>query len=170
MFINDSRSNEFRIAVSFHRNPCVFVVMALMLFLLGCSQTGVARQSPLPFGVRSTVEFSVSSNLNQNFPLAFDLLVVYDEALLGTLETMDADSWFEERDQLLQLHSQQVEVHQWEWVPGQSTTRVELHFRRNVRGGVAFAKYQSVGDHRMSFDPRRDLLVTLGEKDWTLAQ
>lgn len=170
MFGNESRGCRLRVATSCRRRSYGLEAIALALFVAGCSQTGLTRQSSLLFGGRSTVEFSMSSDLNQRAPLAFDLLVVYDDTLLETLETVDAATWFHERDQILKDFGRQLEAHRWEWVPGQPPTRAVLRFRRGVRGAVAFADYQSAGDHRLAFNPSRDLLVTLGEDSWTLDQ
>lgn len=148
------------------------MVMALVLFFGGCSRINLADPSPLLSGGRLSVEVSASSGLNQGQPLAFDLLVVYDERLLETLEEMDAATWFKNRKQFLadQSRKKNVEAHHWEWVPGQPKLMLELHFKRHARGGVAFANYFSVGAHRSHFDPFKDLLVNLGGKGFALVQ
>ena len=170
VIVGDSRNPGCRFGRCLHRGPHAFLAVVLVLFLSGCSQTGLTRQASMLFVGRSSVEFSISSDLNQNSPLAFDILFVHGEALLETLESLDAAEWFERRAQILKDHGRHLEAHQWEFVPGQPTVRVRLQFRRGVRGGVAFAGYQSGGSHRKLFNPRRDLLVALGETDWTINQ
>ncbi|MCP4200883.1 MAG: hypothetical protein GY769_03010 [bacterium] len=172
MILNDSRGDGLRIVTGVRRNRSAWLVMTLLLFLCGCSKWNFGHQFPLLFGGRSTVEISVSSDLNQNSPLAFDLLVVYDQKLLESLEKMDAATWFKNRKQFLKDHSHQkkVEAHHWEWVPGQPKLKLALHFRKNARGGVAFGNYPSVGEHRIQFKPHKHMLVTLGETDFTLVQ
>lgn len=149
-----------------------WVLLAMAICLSGCSKIKLAPEIPFLFGGRSHMTVEVLSKLNQNSPLAFDLLVVYDKKLLESLEKKDAKTWFENRKQFLadKSHKKTVEVHHWEWVPGQSTVKFEFHFKRNAYGGLAFANYLSVGEHRAQFNPHEHLTVVLDEKDFTLVQ
>jgi hypothetical protein len=156
----------------FVRYRRAWFVMALVMILGGCSKLNIGRQFPRLSGGQSIVEVSFSSDLNHNAPLAFDILVVYDEKLLESLEALDAATWFKDRHQFLKdlSHEQKVDAHHWEWVPGQPKLRLKLHFRRNARGALAFANYSSVGEHRIRFKPHRHLRVELAEKGFTLVQ
>ena len=141
------------------------VVASLVLVLCGCSKF----QVPLLFGGHSHMEVEVSADLNQNSPLALDLLVVYDQKLLESLEKKTATEWFKNRAQFLK-DKKKLKSHHWEWVPGQPGLKVRFNFKRNARGGLIFANYQSAGDHRARFNPHRHLRISLEEKDFTLVQ
>jgi len=149
-----------------------WLAAGLLLTFGACSKIKLAPEIPLFFGGRSALEVEVSSELNQNSPLAFDLLVIYDKKLLESIGKMDAATWFKNRQQFLKdkSHQKKVEAHHWEWVPGQPNLRIRFHFKRNAFGGVAFGNYLSAGEHRIQFNPHKNLRVTLGEKDFTLVQ
>jgi hypothetical protein len=63
----------------------------------------------------------------------------------------------------------------WEIVPGQSLPAeglpdLEVSFGSGARGGIVFADYFSDGVHRARFEPHKDLVIHLQDKDFSLEQ
>ena len=113
---------------------------------------------------------AVDAQLNDLSPVAVEVLVVYDKKLLATLETMSAQTWFAEREGLLQQYQQvehALDAWLWEWVPGQVVPEQVRRFKAGARGGLVFANYFSPGDHRASFDPFKPFLLNLQASGFT---
>ena len=95
--------------------------------------------------------------LNQDFPLAVDIVVVYDKDLYGELKKLSAEDWFGQRAQLrLENEPKKLEVTSKEWVPPCPSCParckeptlpgpVALKFRIGARGGIVFANYFNPG-------------------------
>lgn len=114
---------------------------------------------------------AVDSQLNALSPVAVEVLVVYDKKLLATLQSMTAQSWFAQREQLLQQYrdvEHELDAWTWEWVPGQVVPEQVRRFKAGARGGLIFANYFSPGDHRASFDPFEPFLLNLQPSSFTV--
>jgi type VI secretion system protein len=135
--------------------------------LTGCSRIPPWRSF---FGGDCRVEVSVGDGINQNSPVAVELLLVYDQALLKQLSAMKAQDWFQQRDQFLRDHPPGDDYMNWfwVWVPGQPVPRQEVSYEPLIKGGIVFAGYFSNGDHRASFQPFRDIALDLKATDFTL--
>ena len=109
----------------------------------------------------------VSEAANKNNPVAVDVVLVSDKKLLKELMKMSASKWFAERHQLQLDYPKETELDagSWEWVPGQVVKLDRLPVRLEIIGGVVFANYTTPGAHRAAIDPRKDILLTLGEED-----
>jgi type VI secretion system protein len=109
----------------------------------------------------------VSGAANKNNPVAVDVVLVSDKKLLKELMKMSASKWFAERHQLQLDYPKETDLNagSWEWVPGQVVKLDRLPVRLEIVGGVVFANYITPGAHRAAINPRRDVLITLGEDD-----
>ena len=113
------------------------------------------------------VRVRVVPRANENNPVAVDLILVSDKKLLEQLMRMSAKEWFEQKHQIQLDYPKETDLTagRWEWVPGQSVKLDRLPVRRAIVGGITFANYLSEGPHRVAMNPRKDILLTLGEKD-----
>ncbi len=90
-----------------------------------------------------------AADVNQNSPLALDLVFVNDSSALEKLLTMPAAKWFASKDELLKTYPNALTIKSWELVPQQV-----LHLSEEalgsprVAGMVLFADYLTPGDHR----------------------
>jgi type VI secretion system protein len=129
------------------------------VLLLGCGHT----IGPVP------VDVSVAPQANDESPVAVDVVVIHDKALLQKLLSMSARDWFSRSVQLRRDYQSALEVWRWEVVPGQERlVRRELSFRDSAKGAVVFANYYTPGDHRARINPRKPLRVVLEEDGFTI--
>jgi type VI secretion system protein len=121
--------------------------------------------------VRCTIAINVSSQLNANSPIAFDLVEVNDKDLAKQLAQSTAADWFQKRDQIKRdfpaEHS--LSVKEWEWVPGQVVPDIKLKMSHAPRLLIAFANYGTPGPHRAKIDPKKSVLIRLDRDDFELS-
>jgi hypothetical protein len=137
--------------------------LCLTLALSGCPKVpkripGTSGNSKLQVRVR------ISEDANNGNPVALDLVMVSDKKLLEELQKMTAEEWFKSREQIkLDFPKKgQVEVKNWEWVPGQLVEVQEMTVTPEIRGGIVFASYFKPGAHRAVFNPRKHFTIKLG--------
>ncbi len=113
------------------------------------------------------VKVHVSPKANNNNPVAVDLVLVSDKKLLQELMKMSASEWFEKRHQVELDYPKETELDagRWEWVPGQDVQVDRVPVKMEIVGGVVFAKYFNAGTHRAPIDPRKGILITLGDEN-----
>ncbi len=140
------------------------------LCLAGCGIFENLYGDGLLFGGRQKIEFRIAEELNDNYPVAVELIVVYSKDLEGELGKLTAQQWFEQREQYLRDFSKaDLQTFRWEWVPDQSASVQEFRYRRGARSALVFAGYDSPGEHRVIVDaPNSSLRVTLNDSDFVV--
>jgi type VI secretion system protein len=135
----------------------------LLGFLLAISVGGHQTHGQSKLVVR----VHVTPTANENNPLAVDLVLVSNKKLLNQLMKMSAKEWFEQKHQIQLDYPKETDLNagRWEWVPGQAVTLDRVPVRHKIIGGVIFANYVTAGAHRAVINPRKDILLTLGETD-----
>ena len=151
------------------RGPAVVLTLALAC-VLTLSACGFIARLPVSraFALDLRFDVQVAQRLNNGFPVAVDLVVLYDEALVAELKKLDAATWFRQRDQYRRDHPRDIELHSWEWVPGEAVAEQSVRYRLATEGALMFALYYTPGAHRATVDMHRDLLLTLGEDGFTI--
>jgi len=145
--------------------------LALLMSLTACPvKVPKAVRSKIPGASGETklgIKVHVASTANKNSPVAVDLVLVSDKKLLKELTKMSAKDWFEQRHQVQLDYPKETDLGagSWEWVPGQAVQLDRLPVKLEIIGGVVFARYFSDGAHRAVINPRKDILLTLGEDD-----
>ena len=140
-------------------------VVALLL-LTACPKVQVPKKIPGTSGdSKLDVKVHVSPKANNNNPVAVDLVLVSNKKLLQELMKMSAQEWFEKRHQIELDYPKEtgLAAGRWEWVPGQQVKVDQVTVKFETVGGVIFANYFNEGAHRAPKDPRKGILVTLGE-------
>ena len=126
----------------------------LVLLLCGC---GATRKVTHPvksveqtLGHPPTLDLivDVAPDANNNSPIAFDVVLATDKALVKKLLAMSAADWFNKREQIKRDYQGKIQVHSWEWVPGQDVGKVPVEVSVSVVGAVGFADYSTSGEHR----------------------
>ena len=151
---------------SFRRSLLLVGGFVALLFLTACPKVKVPKKIPGTSGEsKLDVKVHVSPKANNNNPVAVDLVLVSDKKLLQELMKMSASEWFEKRHQVQLDYPKEtgLTAGSWEWVPGQQVKLDRLTVKFEVVGGVIFANYFNAGAHRAPIDPRKGILVTLGE-------
>lgn len=113
------------------------------------------------------VKVHISPQANKNNPVAVDLVLVSDKKLLQELMKLSASEWFEKRHQFELDYPKETELNagRWEWVPGQQVKLDRVPVKLEIVGGVVFANYFNAGTHRAPIDPRKGILITLGDEN-----
>lgn len=143
-------------------------VIAFMLLFTACPKVKVPKTVRKVSGGGDTkmdVKVHVSPNANNNNPVAVDLVLVQDKKLLQQLMKMSASEWFEKRHQFELDYPKETALNagHWEWVPGQDVKVDQVPVKMEIIGGVVFANYFNAGTHRAPIDPRKGVLITLGD-------
>jgi type VI secretion system protein len=151
-----------------------FSTLLLMLFALSmvtaCS--GFSDKIKSRFGGKVSFMAQLERELNQDFPLAVDLVIFYDKELLDEIGKLSAREWFAQREQsVADNEPERLEVHSWEWVPprqrgGSTTGIIVVDHRLGAHGAIVFANYFTPGDHRFLIDPLESFTLELRESDF----
>lgn len=144
---------------------CVFV----MLFT-ACPKVPKVVRSKIPGASGNSkleVKVHISPTANNNNPVAVDLVLVKDKKLLQELMKMSASDWFEKRHQMELDYPKETELDagRWEWVPGQQVKLDSVPVNLDIAGGVVFARYFGAGTYRAPINPRKGILITLGDEN-----
>jgi len=118
----------------------------------------------------NAITLIAAADVNQNSPLALDLVFVRDSAALEKLLTMPAAKWFSSKEEILKTYPNALTIKSWELVPQQvlQVSEEELGSPR-VAGMVLFADYFTPGDHRAQLPMDRvAFLVDLGARSFSV--
>jgi type VI secretion system protein len=148
-----------------HRFLILLLSLAVLLTVEGCSSFSRA------LGGKVTVTVELDERLNQDFPLAVDIVIVYDHDLFDELKELTAQTWFEMRRQYRLDHEPgSIEVDSREWVPlDESRAAPEpyrIDHRPGAKGAVVFANYFNPGAHRVVIEPLSDIELKFGESEF----
>lgn len=116
------------------------------------------------------ISLVAAPDLNQNSPLALDLVFVRDQATLDVLLALPASKWFGSKASLMKTYPNAFTVRSWELVPNQllQLSEQELGSPR-VAGMLMYADYISPGEHRAQLPLSRvAYLVELGAFDFAI--
>ena len=114
------------------------ICICLCAMLISCG-AGVRARSML--GGKLNVTVNVSEKVNQNAPIAMDLLLVYNDQLRDTLLKMSAKDWFRQKDQIRRdyIEGEGLDCWSWEWIPGQKIPMQKLPLKSKAKAGIVFA-------------------------------
>jgi type VI secretion system protein len=99
------------------------------------------------------VTLSASDNVNNNSPVAVDVVLVMDDALLARLSELPASKWFAARTDLASTFPNGVRYRSWEVVPGQRIIVPGGTFAGpRVAAAFVFAHYPDPGAHRVRIE------------------
>ena len=136
-----------------------------MMICAGCS-TGKRVRSM--FGGLLPVEVQVAPDVNEDSPVAVDLLVIYDQKLADSLMKVPSSEWFSKREQFVKDYPKELALQSWEWVPGQAVDPVTIAYHLGARKVILFADYRTGGEHRAAVEPQQPFRLVLGANDLTV--
>lgn len=133
--------------------------LAAVLLVLQLAACG----SLMPKGTRvdwSEFTLSAAPNANQNSPVAVDVVMVLDDAMLARLAELPASKWFGARADLQKTFPQSLAYHSWELVPGQ-TIRVPASAigSPRVAAVLVFANYTTPGANRVRVEDLKGAVI-----------
>lgn len=113
------------------------------------------------------VKVNISPQVNNNNPVAVDLVLVQSKKLFKELMKISAAEWFEKKNQYRLDYPKETGLNagSWEWVPGQFVTLEPMPYKYKVAGALVFANYLTPGAHRAVIDPGKTVVLTLGVED-----
>ncbi|MFM0392579.1 hypothetical protein [Paraburkholderia phytofirmans] len=119
----------------------------------------------------SQVTLAASDDVNNNSPVAVDVVLVSDDAMLARLAELPASKWFVGRNDLLSTFPKSLRYRSWELVPGQRLDVTDDAFAGpRVVAAFVFANYPDPGAHRVriqKFSGR--LVVQLDSNNFSVA-
>jgi type VI secretion system protein len=95
-----------------------------------------------------------ADDVNNNSPVAVDVVFVTDDALLARVAELPASKWFAVRADLASTFPKSVQYRSWELVPGQRINVPGDAFGRpRVLAAFLFANYADPGAQRVRIEP-----------------
>lgn len=153
---------------------CIALLCLIVIFT-GCTSSGAlgdAAKSLFTFSDAKIwvekVRFSATPDINNNAPVAVNIVVVYDPILLERLSLMSADKYFEQLEQFRRdIKSGTADIFSWEIVPGQNLEDQPI-VPTKVSGlaALVFARYSSPGEHRVLLGEEKMIQITLQKLDF----
>ena len=115
------------------------------------------------------IELDVATGANGDNPVALDVVLAYDPALVEQLVGLSAADWFRRRGEIGLAFPTGVEVSSFEVVPGQPGLVHEISQRgEDAIAAFVFADYASRGPHRARVDALERFALRLGPKDFSI--
>jgi len=131
----------------------------LLLQLTGCALPGFLSFKGTRLGW-DAVTLSAAPDANQNSPVAVDVVLVLDEAMLDRLAEIPAAKWFGARADLQKTYPQSLSFRSWELVPGQTLRIPGSTFGTpRVAGVFIYANYATPGAHRLRVEDLKGPIV-----------
>lgn len=152
------------------RKPCFSLSTLALVSAFLLSSCGMVQRTKSLFGGTLPIQVTVAPDVNENSPVAVELVVVTNKKLLDKLLEKSAQDWFAGREQFKRDFPKGYQSWFWEWVPGQDVAPVSVSIPSGAKAGVLFADYYSPGQHRARIDPRKPLRILFGEKNFTIEE
>lgn len=141
------------------------IALACSWPLTGCGIYGGAKGAltqMLGTPPLTAISLHATPTVNKGYPIAVDVVFVYDKLAWDALTKLRAGEWFVARTDMKLLYAKQLDVLSWELVPGQRVQRVPLPERlRAALGTVIFADYTGTGAYRAVLQNRSRVQVYL---------
>lgn len=147
------------------RSRQTVLLIAILISCMFCSSCGIGIFTRKLFCETLDIHVAVQEVANNEFPLAMDVVYVYDEKAFREVLQMTAKEWFDKRAGLLEgPDAGNYESWSWEWSPGQDTL-LHLPLRQSVEGAIIFANYFVPGQHRVRIEPFQDVRIDFAFDD-----
>lgn len=121
--------------------------LAAACLLAGCGMFGGPKAVKPDW---KSLHFVTAVDANNNSPLAIDMVLITDRALVDGVSALSAAQYFAARDDMRRSQPDALVVHSLELVPGQSIEVDPKPFRaRKGWAALIFANYGTPGAHRL---------------------
>lgn len=145
------------------------------LFAVSLAACGIVDSATGTVFQVEAVRVRASADANTSSATPVDMVFVYDEGLIASLQSVTATEWFDRRRQFLRDFPDGLKVKSWEIVPASNLAPWEVpeDFLENERDDDAvaafvFADYLSPGAHRARLESQFGLLIDLQRDDFAL--
>ncbi|SOE91659.1 type VI secretion system protein [Burkholderia sp. D7] len=149
------------------RGARLLMAIGCACVLASCGMLGLSGEK----ASWSQVTFVASDDMNNNSPLAVDVVLVSDDAMLARLAELPASKWFAGRADLLSTFPKSLRYRGWELVPGQRVDLPDDAFTGpRVVAAFVFANYPDPGAHRVRIQKfSGHLVVQLDSNNFSVA-
>ncbi|SAL24464.1 hypothetical protein AWB69_01784 [Caballeronia udeis] len=149
------------------RGARLLMAIGCACVLASCGMLGLSGEK----ASWSQVTFVAGDDMNNNSPLAVDVVLVSDEAMLARLAELPASKWFAGRADLLSTFPKSLRYRGWELVPGQRVDLPDDAFTGpRVVAAFVFANYPDPGAHRVRIQKfSGHLVVQLDSNSFSVA-
>ncbi|WP_442793609.1 hypothetical protein [Paraburkholderia sp. ZP32-5] len=122
------------------------MTMSCACLLASCGMLGLSGEK----AKWSQVTLMASDEANNDSPVAVDVVLVGDDAMLARVAEMTSAKWFAGRADLLATFPKSIRFRSWELVPGQRLDLPADTFAGpRFAGAFVFANYPDPGAHRV---------------------
>lgn len=121
------------------------------------------------------VMLSINDDMNEKGAVKLHIIIIFEKELLGELKRMSSREYFRNVEQLTKDNPDKIKVFQWELVAKKRITKwikvpYESDFMTPV-GGIIFANYNTIGEHRALIPTAcKKLKITLEKDDFKVQQ
>ena len=112
------------------------------------------------------IDIQIPPGANHDWPVAIDIVYVFDDQVAKQLQSLSAADWFRQRNDIGALYPGKLRVVSYEFVPGQLGP-IEHVTGKNTKAFAvfAFANYRGPGVHRARLDRFKKVVIRLGPDD-----
>jgi len=146
----------------------LLLTFALMTMTAGCNHAKKIARIVTLRPSELTLDVGIDPAANGNRPVAVDIAFIKDKNFWKAAPAMTAKDWFGQRSDLQRRYGKKLQVHSWEWVPGQPVAPITLTVPRGLSGAMIFAGYPSPGTHSAPVPLGGQIAISLLPDDFTM--
>lgn len=136
----------------------VSIIIATIL-LTSCSYLEGLFKYAVPLEKMSII---ADKDSNYSSATSVDLVVINDKGLLALLSTMNANTYFQKKDQIIRANPSKIRVWHYEIVPGKKKENIPIKFEEfQPEGAYIFAKYNNNSDNRILLKAVKEITVIM---------
>lgn len=151
----------------------MFLGLGLCSSLGGCADGALAGASKGDIAKvwLEKVNFKVSKKVNSNAPVDVHLIIIYDDGVMGQVGAMTAEQYFAAEAQLRKDHANDIDIVEWEVVPGQEMESETIMMSKAYgKGAFIFGRYTTPDAHREGIADEQEITLHLDEKDFFITK
>ena len=153
-------------------NDHISLKTVLWFFIIGVGLTACNGLTDEPVTPSNTVEIetvtiTTSEEMNNNWPVAIDMVRSHDERLLERIGQLSAKDWFEQKEDFTRNYPE-LQVDGWEPVPNQQIGPVDVDPGEDWSGYI-FADYRNSRSNRVRLNVEQNVILRLNQNDFTVA-
>ena len=157
--------------MSFFKKICFTAILAGHLG--GCADGAIAGAIKMDTAKVwiERVNFKVSKKVNSNAPVDVHMIIIYDDGVMGQVAGMTAEQYFVAEPQLRKDHANDIDIIEWEVVPGQQMDSENITMSKAYgKGAFIFGRYSTPDAHREGLADEQEITLHLDEKDFFITK
>ena len=144
----------------------VLVILFTIVHLPSCASK---ESSEISEGKVYIIDVESKPNANLGSPIAVDIVSLYDDQFVNTLESIPASGWFIKKNEYKDKLKDKIYIFAREFIPGEQvqveyTTEIE----KDPITNFIFANYNTPGEHRVRVDEFKTLRIILEEAEFSV--